>query len=162
NTSKGTKTVKGIPPGFHAITPRLLVKGASQAIEFYKKAFGAQEIYRSTMPDGTIMHATLKIGDSHFYVNDEMGGFKSPLGLGGSPVSIDLYVEDADAVFTRAVAAGAKVQMPIADQFWGDRFGSVIDPYGHVWSVSTRKEEVSPEELEKRAKAAFSQPVQKQ
>ena len=150
---------KAIPDGFHTLTPHLVVKGASKAIDFYKKAFGAQEIKRMPGPDGkSILHADLKIGDSHVFLVDEFPDMnaRGPETVGGSPVSIHIYVEDADAAFERAVAAGAEVKMPLADQFWGDRYGVLTDPFGHVWSIATHKEDLTPEQIGKRAQAAFS------
>jgi PhnB protein len=151
--------VKAIPEGKHTIVPHLVIQGAAKAIEFYKKAFGAVEEARMPTPDGKIMHACLKIGDSCLFLCDEfpdMGGCKSPQALGGTPVTIHLNVEDADAVFARAVAAGATAKMPPADMFWGDRYGKLTDPFGHDWSVSTHKEDVSPEEMKKRGQAMFA------
>jgi PhnB protein len=151
-----TNTVKPIPEGYHTATPYLIVNAAANAIEFYKKAFGAKEIMRMTQPDGKIGHAEIKIGDSPVMLADEFPqiGARSPQSLGGSPVSILLYVEDVDAMFTQAVAAGATVQRPVADQFYGDRAGGVTDPFGHVWYIATHKEDVSSEEMKKRAAAA--------
>jgi uncharacterized glyoxalase superfamily protein PhnB len=156
----GKNGVRAIPEGFHTITPHLIIRGAAAAIDFYKKAFGATEVCRHPGQDGkTLMHAELKIGDSHLFLADEFPqmGCKSPLALGGSPVTISLYVEDTDAVFNRAVAAGAQVRMPPMDMFWGDRYGQITDPFGHVWSIATHKEDVSPEELARRAQAAFKE-----
>jgi uncharacterized glyoxalase superfamily protein PhnB len=152
--------VTPIPDGFHTLTPHLIVRGAAEAIEFYKNAFGAEEVMRSTMPGSkTIMHASLRIGDSVIMLNDEFPnyGALSPVALNGSPVTIHLYVTDVDAVFNRAVAAGATARMPVADMFWGDRYGKLTDPFGHHWSIATRKEIVSPAELEKRAAKAFGE-----
>lgn len=151
-----TNTVKPIPTGYHTATPYLIVKGAAKAIEFYKKAFGAKELMRMSQPDGRIGHAEIKIGDSPIMLADEFPemGARSPESFGGSPVSILLYVEDVDAMFTQAVAAGATVQRPVADQFYGDRAGGVVDPFGHVWYIATHKEDVPPEEMKKRAAAA--------
>ena len=153
--------VKPIPEGLHTITPHLVVRGAAQAIEFYKKAFGAVEIGRAPMPDGkTLMHADLKIGDSRLFLVDDMPGMSgcpSTGELAATAVSFHLYVEDVDAVFNRAVAAGAKVVMPVADMFWGDRFGKLTDPFGFQWSVATHKEDLTPQEMEQRQKAAFAQ-----
>lgn len=154
-----TNQVKPIPSGFHTLTPHLVVKGASQAIDFYKKAFGAQEIARSPGPDGkTIMHADLKIGDSHLFLVDEFPqmGCRGPESIGATPVTIHMYVEDVDAAFGKAVAAGAQVRMPLADMFWGDRFGMLTDPFGHCWSLATHKEDLTPEEIRKRAQGACS------
>jgi PhnB protein len=143
---------KPIPDGFHAVTPYLIVKNASQAIEFYKKAFGAQERYRLPMPDGKIGHAELQIRDSIVMVSDENPQFgnQSPQALNGSPVGFALYVDNVDQAFERAVKAGATVKEPIGDKFWGDRVGSVMDPFGHKWSLLTHIEDVSPEEMKRR------------
>jgi PhnB protein len=147
--------VKPIPDGYHSATPYLVIKGAAAALDFYKKAFGATELMRFPGPGGVLMHAEMKIGDSPIMLADEMPGMPhhSPLHYGGTPVSIALYVEDADAVFTRAVAAGAKVRQPMQDQFYGDRSGTIEDPYGHVWTIATHKEDVSVEEMTKRMAA---------
>jgi len=151
-----TSRVKPIPEGYHTATPYLIIKDAARAIEFYKKAFGATELMRMAQPDGRIGHAEIRIGDSPIMLADEFQemGHRSPQSLGGSPVSILLYVEDVDALFNQAVSAGAKVQKPVQDQFYGDRIGGVTDPFGHVWYIATHKEEVSPEEMRKRAAAA--------
>jgi PhnB protein len=151
-----TSKVKPIPEGYHTATPYLIVKDAARAIEFYKKAFGATELMRMPGPGGKIGHAEIKIGDSPIMLADEVPGmgFRSPESLGGSPISILLYVENVDVVFSEALAAGAKVQRPVADQFYGDRTGGVTDPFGHVWYIATHKEDVSPEEMKKRAAAA--------
>jgi PhnB protein len=134
----------------------LIVNGAAQAIEFYKKAFGATELMRMAQPGGKIGHAEIKIGDSPIMLADESPdvGARSPQSIGGSPVSIMLYVEDVDRIFSQAVAAGAKVKRPVADQFYGDRTGGIEDPFGHLWYIATHKEDVSPEEMRKRAAAA--------
>ena len=148
--------VKPIPEGYHSVTPYLCAKGAAQAIEFYKKAFSATERMRITQPDCRVGHAEVQIGDSVIMLSDEFAemGAHSPQSLGGSPVSIHLYVKDADAMFNQAVAAGAIVKRPIGDQFYGDRVGGIEDPFGHTWWISTHKEDLSPEEIEKRAAAA--------
>jgi uncharacterized glyoxalase superfamily protein PhnB len=149
--------VKPIPSGMHTLTPHLVVKGASKAIEFYKKAFGAEEIGRMPGPDGkSILHADLKIGDSHFFLVDEFPEMdcRGPQSVGGTPVTIHMYVEDVDAAFGKAVAAGAHVKMPLSDMFWGDRYGVLTDPFGHAWSIATHKEDVTPEEIRKRAQTA--------
>ncbi len=154
------KAVKTVPEGFRTITPSLVVRGGAQAIEFYKKAFGAEELVRMPGPDGKgIMHAELKIGDSIFFLGDESPQMasKSPQTLGGSTGALHLYVADVDAAFKRAVSAGARVSMPVADMFWGDRYGKVTDPFGHEWGLGTHKEDVSPADMEKRAKAFFAQ-----
>jgi PhnB protein len=150
-------SVKGVPPGFHTITPQLALDDAKQAIDWYKRAFGAQEVYVSTGPDGKVMHAELKIGDSSFLCNDAMQGMKGPQALGGSPAGFWLYVEHSDDLFNRAVSAGAKVAMPIDNQFWGDRAGAVTDPSGYTWWIATRKEDLSHPEIEKRAEEFFKQ-----
>jgi PhnB protein len=151
-----TSKPKPIPDGYHTATPYLIVKGAAQAIEFYKKAFGATELMRMPQPGGKIGHAEIKIGDSPIMLADESPdvGARSPQSIGGSPVSIMLYVEDVDRIFSQAVAAGAKVKRPVADQFYGDRTGGIEDPFGHLWYIATHKEDVSPEEMRKRAAAA--------
>ena len=143
--------VKPIPEGMHSVTPHLVCAGAADAIDFYKKAFNAVEVARLPGPGGKLMHAAIRIGDSSIMLMDEfteMGAF-GPKSLKGSPVTIHLYVEQADAVFERAVAAGAKVKMPIADMFWGDRYGVLEDPFGHYWSIATHMREVTPEEMQK-------------
>ena len=148
--------VKPIPEGYHAITPYLSIKGASDAIEFYKKAFGATEVMRMAQPDGRIGHAELQFGDSRIMLADEHPemDFRSPRAIGGTPVYLHLYVDDVDTVVGRAVAAGAKVVRPVQDQFYGDRSGSVVDPYGHVWHVATHKEDLTMDEIRKRAAGA--------
>lgn len=140
---------KPIPDDMHALTPHLVCAGASDAIEYYKKAFGATELARLPGPDGRLMHAMLQIGDSKLMLVDEMPewGVLGPKALKGSPVTIHLYVTDADAVIEKAVAAGAKVTMPAGDQFWGDRYGKIEDPFGHHWSIATHKWEMSPDEI---------------
>jgi PhnB protein len=153
------KKIKPVPEGYRTVTPYLMARRADQAIEFYKRAFGAKERFRMQGQDGRVMHAELQIGDSLVFLCDEfpeMGG-KSPETLKGSPVSLFLYVEDVDAWFQQAVDAGATVKTPVADQFWGDRWGALTDPFGHEWHLATRVEEVSPEELERRSTAAMSQ-----
>ena len=154
------KAAKAVPEGYHTITPQLTVDNAAQTIDWYKRALGAEEMSRSVGPDGKIMHAELTIGDSRFMVNDAMMGAKGPKALGGSPASLWLYVEDSDALFTRAVGAGAKVQMPLADQFWGDRGGAVADPAGYTWWIATRKEDLTPVEIQQRAAEFFKQMAQ--
>src|SRR5262249_48298194 len=143
----------------HSVTPALVIRGAAEAIEFYKKAFGAVEMSRFTGPGGRgIMHAQLRVGDSHIMLSDEfpnMGG-KSPASLGSSTASIFLYVEDVDAAFQKAVAAGARGEMPPADMFWGDRFAKVTDPFGHSWSLATHIEDVTPEECARRGQEFFA------
>ncbi|MGC1105441.1 MAG: VOC family protein [Candidatus Acidiferrales bacterium] len=144
------KAAKAIPEGYHTITPSLTCKNAAKAIEFYKKAFGAKEKFRMEGPGGSIAHAELTIGDSNIMVNDEFPGMCPAPTDGGH--YLFLYVEDCDAVFNSAVAAGAKVTMPLADQFWGDRMGKLADPYGYTWGVSTHVEDVTPEETDRRSK----------
>ncbi|HLX61360.1 MAG TPA: VOC family protein [Planctomycetota bacterium] len=146
-----------IPSGHHTLTPYLIVSDAAKAIEFYKKAFGAEELFRSLAPGGRIMHARLKVGDSVLMLSDEFpqGSATSPQTLHGTASMIHMYVPDADAVFLQSVAAGATVRMPMLDAFWGDRYGQLADPFGHLWSVATHKEDVSHEEIEKRAKVFF-------
>jgi PhnB protein len=147
--------VRPIPDGYHTVTPYLIVRGGVAAIEFYKKAFGAKELFRIDGPDGKIGHAEIRIGDSVVMLADEHSemGAKSPQTLSGSPVSILLYVEDVDAVVRQAVAAGAKIKQPVEDKFYGDRMGGLEDPFGHAWFVATHTEDVSPEEMKKRAAA---------
>jgi PhnB protein len=147
---------KPIPDGFHTVTPHLVVKNGLKAIEFYKKAFAAREISVSPGPGGTIMHATLQIGDSIVMLNDEFPDFgcKGPESIGGTPVTIHLYVDDADKWFDRALATGATETQPIEDAFWGDRYGQVTDPFGHQWSIATRKENLTQQQIEQRAAAA--------
>ncbi|MFY9224247.1 MAG: VOC family protein [Blastocatellia bacterium] len=151
-------SVKPIPEGFHTLTPHIILKNASEAIEFYKKAFGAEEIFRMPTPDGKIGHAELKIGDSMLMLCDEYPemGCLSPQTIGNTPVTLSLYVENADDAFNTAVAAGATVKMPLADQFWGDRYGQVTDPYGHCWSICTHIKDMTPEEIAQASAEAFS------
>ena len=143
-----------IPSGMHSVTPHLVCAGAAKAIEFYKKAFGAEEQARLPGPDGRLMHAAVKIGDSTVMLADEMPewGSLGPNALKGSPVTIHLYVDDADKFVERAQKAGAKVTMPVAEQFWGDRYGKIEDPFGHHWSVGTHVRDVSPEDMKKAMK----------
>jgi PhnB protein len=150
--------VKPIPDGFHTITPHIVVQGAAKAIDFYKAAFAAEELSRHPTPDGKIMHALLKIGDTMLMLNDEFPqmGAKGPKSIGGTPVTLHMYVQDADKSFNRAVQAGATVTMPIADMFWGDRYGIVTDPFGHSWSIATHKQDLTPEQMKKAGEAAFS------
>lgn len=152
--------VKPIPEGSHSLTAGLVIKDARKAIEFYKSAFGATVLDVMDWPDGRgVMHAELKIGDSKIYIGEETPemGAVSPQRLGGSPVSINIYTEDCDALFKRATAAGAKVEMPLTDMFWGDRYGKLTDPFGHKWSIATHKEDVSRPEMEKRSKEWIAQ-----
>ena len=145
---------KRIPEDMHVVTPHLIIAGAANAIEFYKKAFGAVEAARLPGPDGKIMHAMIRIGGDAIMLVDEMPqwGALGPKALKGSPVTIHLNVEDVDAFFKRAVDAGAKVTMPLADQFWGDRYGKVEDPFGHQWSIATHVRDVSPKEMQEAMK----------
>jgi len=154
------KPGKAIPDGYHTITPYLTVKGAAAAIDFYKRAFGAEEIGRFAGPDGkSVMHAELKIGDSIFMLSDEFpgAGCRSPQSLGATTMNMHFYVNDVDAAFDRAVKAGATALMPVADMFWGDRYGKLRDPNGHEWGIATHKLDLTPEEMAKAAQAAFSQ-----
>lgn len=150
--------VRPIPDGYHTATPYLILRDGARAIEFYKRTFGAKELMRMPGPDGRIMHAEIQIGDSRIMLADESpeNGSPSPQTLKGTAVGIFLYVEDVDAVFKRAVAAGARELMPVADMFWGDRFGKISDPFGHQWQLATHKEDLQPDEIGKRAEAAFS------
>jgi PhnB protein len=159
-----TASVKPVPEGFHTATPTLVVRNAAQAIDFYKKVFGAEEIMRMPSPDGKISHAEIKIGDSIIFVSDEFPQHpgKSPQTLGGFTGGIYLYVPDVDDVFAKAVAAGGKAYMPVTDMFWGDRHGNFTDPFGHSWGVSTHKEDLSEEEMGKRAQAFYAEMEQKQ
>jgi len=139
-----------IPQGMHSLTPHLVCAGAASAIDFYKAAFGAEESARLPGPNGKLMHAAVRIGDSTLMLVDEMPeyGALGPKALKGSPVTIHLYVEDADATFARAVAAGAKVTMPLSDMFWGDRYGQLEDPFGHRWSIATHQRDLTPQEIQ--------------
>src|SRR5712692_10593706 len=150
--------VNPIPEGTRTVTPHLVIKGASKAIDFYTKAFGAREHYRVGGPGGSIGHAELQIGDSLVYLADEwpQGASRSPKSLNGSSVVIHLFVPDVDSSFQRAVSAGAKVVQPLMDMFWGDRFGQVQDPFGHLWSMATHKEDLSPEEMARRGEEAMA------
>jgi PhnB protein len=153
--------VKAVPQGYHSITPHLVIKGAEKAIEFYKKAFGAEVrggVFKT--PDDKVMHAELKIGDSVFMLADEfpgMGDTSSPQTLGGSTTTLNIYTENVDQLFERATKAGATATMPLANQFWGDRYGHVKDPFGHVWALSQHVEDVAPQEMERRGKEFFAQ-----
>lgn len=151
-----TSKVNAIPDGYHSITPYLIIKGAAEAIEFYKKAFGAVELFRMAQPDGRVGHAEIRIGDSTIMLADEFPelGHKSPKTLGGSSVSLLVYVEDVDAVYAQAIGAGGTEDRPVEDKFYGDRGGSLIDPFGHIWHVATHTEDLTPEEMQKRATAA--------
>jgi PhnB protein len=158
------KKVKAVPVGTHTITPHLSVREAPKAIEFYQKAFGAKVLGVHKTPDGKVMHATLKIGDSRLMLADEFPGMGTPApqSLGGSPVLLNIYVKDVDALFKKAVDAGAKVTMPLANQFWGDRYGQIVDPFGHSWALGSHVEYVKPKEMERRANAIFAEMAKKQ
>ena len=145
--------VKPIPENYHSVTPYLIVQGAAKAIDFYKKAFGATEIMRFPGPNNTIMHAEIKIGDSPIMLADEQANYRGPQAYGGSPVSLMVYVENVDKVFKQAVDSGAKSVRDVADQFYGDRVGTLTDPFGHTWTVGTHVEDVSMEEMQKRMAA---------
>jgi PhnB protein len=151
--------VNYIPDGYHTLTPYLIVKGAAQAIEFYQKAFGATELFRMAGPGGCVMHAEMSIGDSRIMLADESPemGARGPETIGGSPVGLCLYVKDVDALAHQAQAAGAKVVRPVQDQFYGDRSGTFTDPFGHTWTIATHKEDVPPEEMERRFEAMMRQ-----
>jgi uncharacterized glyoxalase superfamily protein PhnB len=153
------KKAQAIPKGFHSVTPSLMVDGAAKAIDFYKKALGAEELMRFPGPDGRIMHAEIRIGDSVIMLGDEMPeqGARGPKSIGGTPVSLFIYGENVDAAWKRAVDAGAKPIMPLTDQFWGDRGGCIEDPFGHHWWLAQRIQELTPEELRRNAEAFFSQ-----
>lgn len=146
--------VKPIPEGYHSVTPYLIIDGAAKALDFYKKAFGATEIMRMEDPKGRIGHAEIKLGNSHVMLADEYPdmGYRGPTSLGGAGVSLMLYVDDVDATFKQALAAGAQELQPVKDQFYGDRSGTLKDPFGHVWTVATHVEDVAPDEMERRAK----------
>jgi uncharacterized glyoxalase superfamily protein PhnB len=148
------KAKSAIPQGLHSVTPHLILDNAAQAIDWYKRGFGAEEVSRAVGPDGKIMHAQIRIGNSHLYVNDAMSGVKGPKALGGSPIGLWIYVEDADALFKRALDAGATVAPTpmgqMQDQFWGDRCGTLVDPAGYQWTIATRKEDLTHEEAKQR------------
>jgi PhnB protein len=150
-------TTRSLPDGHHTATPYLAIDGADQALDFYKQAFNAEEKFKLLMPDGRLGHAEIQLGDSRIMIADEVPeyGGNSPRKLGGSPVSIHLYVEDVDKFFQRALAAGARERKPVTDQFYGDRAGQLEDPFGHLWWVATRKEDVSPQEMQRRVDSLF-------
>jgi PhnB protein len=154
----GTKA-QAIPRGYHTVTPSLVVAGAGKAIDFYKQAFGAVELMRFPGPDGTIMHAEIRIGDSIVMLGDEMPeqGGRGPKSIGGTPVSFFIYKENVDAAWKQAVDAGARTIMPLADQFWGDRTGCLEDPFGHRWWLAQHIQDLTPEEMQRNAEAFFSQ-----
>ncbi|HTW22830.1 MAG TPA: VOC family protein [Candidatus Baltobacteraceae bacterium] len=153
------KHVNAIPQGYHSVTPYLSVHNAAQALEFYKRAFGAHEVMRTNGPQGSVAHAEIKIGDSIVMLAEESAssGLRSPQSLGATTASIFLYVNDVDSTFKQAVSAGAKSQQPVADMFWGDRYGRLTDPFGHSWSIATHIEDVSPDEMNRRAQEATKQ-----
>jgi PhnB protein len=150
-----------VPEGFHTVTPHLIFDDSAKALDWYKRALGADEKSRAEGPDGKVMHAELQIGNSRTMLNDAMGGGKSPASYGGSPVSLWIYVADCDALFNRAVAAGGRVPPgpmgALADQFWGDRTGMIVDPFGYTWTIATRKEDLTREEMDRRAQDFFAQ-----
>ena len=152
-------TAQAVPKGYHTVTPSLVIAGAAKAIEFYKKAFGAVEKSRFPAPNGTLMHAEIRIGDSIIMMGDEMPeqGGRGPKSLGGSPVTLFIYQDNVDAAWKRAVDAGAKVVMPLSDQFWGDRGGCLEDPFGHNWWLCQHIKDMSPEEMQQAAEAFYSQ-----
>ena len=154
-----TDKVKAIPDGFHTITPHLTVRDATRALEFYKQAFGAEVLSVAPGPDGKVMHASIKIGDSILMLNDEFpeyGGDPAPTGSRGTGVVLHFYLENVDAAFQRAVSAGASVKMPLMDQFWGDRYGVLMDPFGHKWSLATHTRDMTQEEMKLEQEKAFS------
>lgn len=152
-------SVKPIPDGYHTATPYLIIDGAARAVEFYQRAFGATELMRMPGPDGRVMHAEIRIGDSPIMLADEVPemGYRGPRAYGGTSVSLMLYVENIDAAFEKAVAAGATVLRPLQNQFYGDRSGTVADPFGHVWTLASHVEDVSPEEISARFEAMMQQ-----
>jgi PhnB protein len=151
--------VKPIPDGYHSVTPYLIVRGAARALDFYRKAFGATELFRMADPSGKVGHAEMQIGNSRLMLADEHPemGARSPESIGGSPVGMCLYVEDVDRLFAQAIAAGGKEERPVRDQFYGDRSGTLRDPFGHQWTIATHKEDVPPDELHRRAMEAMKQ-----
>jgi len=155
---------KAVPEGAHTLTAHLSVRDGSGAIEFYQRAFGAKVNGVHKTPDGKVMHAALKIGNSDFMLADEFPGspIRSPQSLGGTSVVLNIYVDDVDKLWDQAVKAGAKITMPLANQFWGDRYGHLADPYGHTWALMSHVEDVAPDEMERRAKAAFAEMGKKQ
>ena len=160
--SAKVKKVRAVPKGYHTVTPGLAVRGADKFIAFAKKAFGAKEVMRMPGPGGSLMHAELVIGDSQVMVGDEVPGMgnRSASALGGTPVTLYIYVENCDAIFKKAVAAGASVRMPMENMFWGDRMGQVVDPFGNTWGIASRIEDLSPREMKKRGEAFMKQMTQ--
>jgi PhnB protein len=159
-----TTSKNPVPEGFHTVTPAIVVKDAAKAIAFYKKALGAQELVRMPGPDGKIMHAELKIGNSVIFLADENpmpGNVKSPQSLGGSTCTLNVYVPNVDEQFKQAIAAGGKESMPVADQFWGDRYGSLVDPFGYSWGIGTHKEDLILAEMRERAQQFFASTAQR-
>ncbi len=152
-------TVKTIPEGFHSVTPYLSIKGAIEALEFYKRAFNATEMFRLPMPSGEIGHADIIIGDSHIMLADQCkeSPIPDPQALGGSSVGLHVYVEDVDVLFAQAINAGAKEVKPVEDQFYGDRTGTLEDPFGHIWFLATHKEDLTPDDINKRAEGLFKE-----
>jgi len=157
------KKVNPIPEGYHSVTPYLCIKDAARALEFYKESLGAKEVTRMNGPDGKIAHAEIKLGDSMIMIAEEnpQNEVRSPQSLGGSTVSIFLYVDNVDALFNKALSAGAKQVQPLADQFWGDRYGRLTDPFGHSWSLAQHIEDVAPEEMGRRAQEAAKAAAQR-
>jgi PhnB protein len=155
------KAKSAIPEGLHSVTPHLILDNAAETLDWYQRAFGAQERGRAVGPDGKVMHSELRIGNSVIYANDAMGGGKGPKAIGGSPIGLWIYTEDADALFNKALAAGATVAPgpmgSMQDQFWGDRCGTLVDPAGYHWTIATRKEDLSPQELKQREEEFFKQ-----
>lgn len=151
--------VKNPPTGYHSVTPAICVRRAAEAIDFYKRAFGAQEVDRFVGPDGSVMHAEIQIGDSRIMLGEEneQWGAKSPLSTNGNPGSLHIYVDDVDAAFARALAAGATVKYPLENAFWGDRYGKVTDPYGHEWGLATRVKELTPQQMQEAGRAWMEQ-----
>ena len=150
-----TSKVKAVPDGFHTVTPHLMVRDANRALDFYKKAFGAEVLHVMPGPGGKVMHAAVKIGDSIVMLADEFPEHGSTAGASGD--ALHIYIDNVDAAFQRAVSAGASVKMPLMDMFWGDRYGQVVDPFGHTWSLATHTRDMSPEEMQKEQEKAFSQ-----
>jgi uncharacterized glyoxalase superfamily protein PhnB len=150
------------PAGYHTVTPAIIVRGADRAIEFYREAFGAEEVTRMAGPDGAVMHAEIRIGDSIVMLGDESPQFGtlSPFSTNGTSGSLHIYVDDADAAFARALRAGATVRYPLEDTFWGDRYGKVTDPFGHEWGIATRVKEMSDDEVQRAAEAWMAQAAQ--